>query len=93
VFFRAKDLSQATMVIASMLGAIPAAPVLSSVNMLQVVVVTSCLIGSHVLLRERRLEDAAGTLPAPLLTLVWSAMLFAIVLTQGGGGAFIYFQF
>ena len=93
VFFRAKDLPQAAMVLASMLGAISAAPVLSSVNVAQVVLVTSALIGTHIVLRERRLEDAARALPAPLLTLAWSGMLFAIVLTQGGGDAFIYFQF
>ncbi|HTU62692.1 MAG TPA: MBOAT family O-acyltransferase [Polyangiales bacterium] len=93
VFFRAKDLPQAAMVLASMLGAIPATPVLSSVNVAQVVLVTSALIGSHIVLRDRRLEDAARVLPAPLLTLAWSGMLFAIVLTQGGGDAFIYFQF
>ena len=93
VFFRAKDLPQAAMVLASMLGAIPAAPVLSSVNVAQVVLVTSALIATHIVLRDRRLEDAASVLPAPLLTLAWSGMLFAIVLTQGGGDAFIYFQF
>jgi alginate O-acetyltransferase complex protein AlgI len=93
VFFRAKDLPQAAMVLASMFGAIPAAPVLSSVNVAQVLVVTSGLIGAHIILRDRRLEDAASLLPAPLLTVLWSGMLFAIVLTQGGGDAFIYFQF
>ena len=93
VFFRANDLPHAAMVLASMLGAIPAAPVLSSVNVAQVVLVTSALIGCHIVLRERRLEDAARVLPASLLTLAWSGMLFAIVLTQGGGDAFIYFQF
>jgi alginate O-acetyltransferase complex protein AlgI len=93
VFFRAKDLPQAAMVLASMMGAIPAAPVLSSVNVAQVLLVTGGLIGAHVLLRDRRLEDAARVLPASLLTVLWSGMLFAIVLTQGGGDAFIYFQF
>lgn len=93
VFFRAKDLPQSAMVLASMMGAIPATPVLSTANVVQVVVVTACLIGSHVALRERRLEDVARVLPAPVLTLLWSVMLFAIVLTQGGGDAFIYFQF
>lgn len=93
VFFRAKDLAQSAMVIASMLGAIPAAPVLSTANVAKVVLVTGCLIGTHVAPRERRLEDVARTLPAPVLTVMWSVMLFAIVLTQGGGDAFIYFQF
>jgi len=93
VFFRAKDLPQAGMVIASMLGVIPATPVLSSVNVAKVVLVTAGLIGAHVALRDRRLEDLARATPAPLLTLAWTGMLFAIVLTQGGGDAFIYFQF
>ncbi|MDB4974300.1 MAG: rane bound O-acyl transferase family protein [Myxococcaceae bacterium] len=93
VFFRAKDLPQSAMVLASMMGAIPATPVLSTANVVQVVAVTACLIGSHVALRDRRLEDVARVLPAPVLTLLWSIMLFAIVLTQGGGDAFIYFQF
>jgi alginate O-acetyltransferase complex protein AlgI len=93
VFFRAKDLSQAALVLTSMSGAVSAAPVLSSLNIAQVLVVTSGLIGVHILLRDRRLEDAARVLPAPLLTVLWSGMLFAILLTQGGGNAFIYFQF
>jgi alginate O-acetyltransferase complex protein AlgI len=93
VFFRAKDLPQSAMVLASMMGAIPAAPVLSTANVVQVIVVSACLIGSHIALRQRRLEDVARVLPAPVLTLLWSVMLIAIVLTQGGGDAFIYFQF
>jgi D-alanyl-lipoteichoic acid acyltransferase DltB (MBOAT superfamily) len=93
VFFRAKDLPQSAMVLASMMGAIPAPPVLSTANVVQVLTVTACLIGSHIALRQRRIEDVAGRLPAPVLTLLWSVMLFAIVLTQGGSGAFIYFQF
>ncbi|HEY6876738.1 MAG TPA: MBOAT family O-acyltransferase, partial [Polyangiales bacterium] len=93
VFFRAKDLPQSAMVLASMMGAIPATPVLSTASVVQVVAVTACLLVSHAALRNRRLEDVARVLPAPVLTLLWSVMLFAIVLTQGGGDAFIYFQF
>jgi alginate O-acetyltransferase complex protein AlgI len=93
VFFRSKDLAQSAMVIASMLGAILAAPVLSTANVAKVVGVTTCLIGTHVALRDRRLEDVARALPAPVLTVLWTVMLFAIALTQGGGDAFIYFQF
>src|SRR6201995_3230856 len=43
VFFRAKALPQSAMVLASMMGAIPATPVLSSANVVQVVVVSACL--------------------------------------------------
>jgi hypothetical protein len=31
--------------------------------------------------------------PAALLGVVWASMLGLIILSQGGGGAFIYFQF
>jgi hypothetical protein len=51
------------------------------------------LIGTHIALRERRVEDVVERAPPVLLGLVWASMLGLIILTQGGGGAFIYFQF
>jgi alginate O-acetyltransferase complex protein AlgI len=58
-----------------------------------VVVTVGLLIAAHVALRDQRIEDLARRTPAPVLTLTWSVMLFSIVLMQGGGDAFIYFQF
>jgi len=93
VFFRARDLPGSAMVVASMLGAIPAPPILPTLAIVKVVGVMACLIGVHVAMRERRLEDVVARAPTGLLTLAWALMLVAIVLMQGGGDAFIYFQF
>jgi alginate O-acetyltransferase complex protein AlgI len=44
-------------------------------------------------MRAQTLEDAIARAPAPLISVVWAAMAFAIVIAQGTGNAFIYFQF
>jgi alginate O-acetyltransferase complex protein AlgI len=93
VFFRARDLPRAMMHIAAMLGAIPANPILPSVGVAKVVVVMVGLVGAHVAMRNRRLEDVLGASPSWFLAIAWMLMIGAIVLSQGGGNAFIYFQF
>jgi hypothetical protein len=76
-----------------MLGAIPAAPILPTLGIVKVVVIMACIVGAHVWLRDKRIEELGRAVPAPVITGVWSVMLLAIALTQGGGDAFIYFQF
>ncbi len=93
VFFRAPDVPRAMMHVAAMLGAIPIEPILKTTTILKVVLTMTALIGTHIALRERRLEDVVKTAPAALIGVVWASMLALIILTQGGGGAFIYFQF
>jgi len=93
VFFRAKDLPTSAMIVASMLGAIPAQPILPSLGILKVVAVTACIVGAHIWLRHRRIEDLGKAVPAPVITAGWAVMLFSIILMQGAGDAFIYFQF
>ena len=93
VFFRARDLPGAAMVTASMLGAIPAPPILTTLAIVKVVTVMGGLIGVHVLMRDRSLEDVMTRMSGAMVTVLWTAMLIAIVLMQGGGDAFIYFQF
>ncbi len=93
VFFRASDFPHAMMHIAAMMGAIPVDPILKTNAIVKVVVTMVVLIATHIALRERRLEDVVQRAPAALLASAWVAMLGLIVLTQGGGGAFIYFQF
>ena len=44
-------------------------------------------------LRNRRIERVIGGMPLWLLALTWGALLFLIIITQGSGDAFIYFQF
>ena len=93
VFFRASDLPRAMMHVAAMLGAIPVAGVLPSAGIVKVTVTMVGLVGTHIAMRDRRLEDVVSAWPVWLLTVVWAAMLAAVILTEGGGDAFIYFQF
>ncbi len=93
VFFRAKDLPTSAMIVASMLGAIPAQPILPTLGILKVVGIMGAIVGAHIWLRERRIEDLGKSVPAPVLTASWAVMLFSIILMQGAGDAFIYFQF
>jgi alginate O-acetyltransferase complex protein AlgI len=55
--------------------------------------IVAAIVGAHWLMRERTLESTLARVPAPLLSAGWALMLFAIVITQGSGNAFIYFQF
>ena len=51
------------------------------------------LLWLHGNMRERKLENIVERFPAWLVGVVWALMLFAIIITQGSGDAFIYFQF
>ena len=51
------------------------------------------MLAVHWYMRSRRLEDVVARAPWWLTGLVWAGMLFLIVITQGSGDAFIYFQF
>jgi hypothetical protein len=51
------------------------------------------LLAVHAYMRERQLHAEVQRLPAALTGLLWGTMAFLIAITQGGGDAFIYFQF
>jgi D-alanyl-lipoteichoic acid acyltransferase DltB (MBOAT superfamily) len=93
VFFRATDLPRAMMHVAAMLGAIGAAPILKTIEVVKVVAVMSGLLAFHVALRGRSVESVSRGASRPLLAFFWFVMLTTIVLMQGSGDAFIYFQF
>jgi alginate O-acetyltransferase complex protein AlgI len=44
-------------------------------------------------MRARTLEHAIARTPASMVSAIWAVMAFAIVIAQGTGNAFIYFQF
>jgi len=95
VFFRAQNFAQAWSLTRSMLGF--GAPggelVLSSFLVITVLTVTVGMLAVHWFMRNRSLEDVVARVPWPVLGVVWAGMLFLIVITQGTGNAFIYFQF
>jgi alginate O-acetyltransferase complex protein AlgI len=93
VFFRAPDLGRAMMHVAAMMGAIPIEPILKTTTIVKVLVTMTLLVGWQIATRDKRTEETIGRMPVPLVTGLWAIMLGLIVLTQGGGDAFIYFQF
>jgi alginate O-acetyltransferase complex protein AlgI len=94
VFFRAKDFPSAWLLMGSLFDfSGTGAQLLPTLEMVQVAVVVVGLLASHWYLHEKRLEHAMQNFPAWLVVVVWTSMLFGLILMQGGANAFIYFQF
>jgi len=94
VFFRAKGFAKAWLVLNGMLGMNAAAvPIISAVQLLIVAIIVGGLVATHWLMRNSTLETLIARTPVALLTAVWACMAFAIIIEQGSGNAFIYFQF
>src|SRR5882762_1330198 len=93
VFFRAKTFTKAGVVLRGLFGLnAPSAPIVPGIELLLVVAIISGLVGAHWLMRTRTLESVLARAPAALLAGVWAALAFAIIIEQGAGNAFIYFQ-
>ncbi len=94
VFFRAATFTKAGQLLASMHGWHPeGAQILPTSQIILVAGTMTAMVGLHWGLRKVTLEDAISRSPAWLVATVWSAMLFLLIINQGGGNAFIYFQF
>jgi alginate O-acetyltransferase complex protein AlgI len=94
VFFRAKSFGKAWTVLHGMLGLnAGAAKVLPTPHIVLVTLIVGGIVIAHHVMRRQTLESAIARTPAAVLAIVWSLMLFAIVIAQGAGNAFIYFQF
>ena len=94
VFFRAKTFDTAWQVLKGMFGAnITAEPIIPMMHLVMVTLIVGGLVIAHWQMRNRTLESAIARTPALLLSGVWALMAFAIVIAQGSGNAFIYFQF
>jgi alginate O-acetyltransferase complex protein AlgI len=95
VFFRAPDFGQAMKSVASMLGAFGAKgdQILATRDMLMVGGVVVVVLVVHRMLHQSTLEAAVTRLPKSLVVGAWVVMTAMILLAQGSGNAFIYFQF
>lgn len=94
VFFRAQDFPTAWRLVRSMLLLEPGGElVLASFDVILVSVITVGMLVVHWTMRNRRLEQVVDRTPWWLTAAVWAGMLFLIIITQGSGDAFIYFQF
>jgi hypothetical protein len=70
-----------------------AAAVLPTVKILETLVCIAGILIAQWYMRDRTLEDLVTQSSPQLLATAWSCMAFAIIITQGRGDAFIYFQF
>lgn len=94
VFFRANTFGRAWTLLKGMFGAGGEAKAMVRTGLLvPTLVIVAGVVLAHALMRRHTLESVIARTPAALIAIVWSLMAFAIVITQGGGGAFIYFQF
>ena len=94
VFFRAHTFGGAATILKGMFGfAAGAEPVLATIYMIKVGVLISGIVVTQWLMRERELEQVVSRTPWWVTGLACAAMLFAVIVTQGSGTAFIYFQF
>ncbi len=94
VFFRASDFTIATRILRGMFGGHPHGDaILTTLQMLQIAIVTIGLFIVHWSLRQTSLEAAVARMPRWLVTGIWVFMTCVIILTQGNSNAFIYFQF
>ena len=94
VFFRAKDFPSAWMLMGSLFGMNDGgSQILTTLEIIKVSVVVIGLLLSHWYLHEKGIEHAMGRFPAVFVVGIWVTMLCALILTQGGANAFIYFQF
>lgn len=94
VFFRAKDFSTAWQVLRGMTGFNGAAkPILATVYIASTAAVVGTILATHCYMRNRTLESVIARTPPALLAVSLGLMVFAIVISQGEGNAFIYFQF
>ncbi len=94
VFFRSKTFEQAWVVLRGMFGGNGgAAPILPMAHLLPVAVIIGGLLFAHWQMRNRTLESVIARAPAASIAMAWAVMAFSIVIAQGDGNAFIYFQF
>ena len=94
VFFRAHSFSRAGEVLMGMFGGHPDAKgILVTTHLVMVGLIVGGLVLAHWHMRDRTLESTLARTPAPVLAATWGLMAFAIVIMQGAGNAFIYFQF
>ena len=94
VFFRAKNFSIAWQVLRGMVGMNgDAKPILATVYVVVVATIIPVLLAVHWFMRDRTLESALARVPPLLIGVVWALMITLIVISQGSGNAFIYFQF
>ena len=94
VFFRARNFGTAWQVLRGMSGQNGTAkPILDTVFLVVVPLVVAGIVISHWLMRRQTLESLLARTHPVVVATAWGLMIFIIIISQGTGNAFIYFQF
>jgi alginate O-acetyltransferase complex protein AlgI len=94
VFFRAKEFKTAWNMIKSMFYMqTDGVKILDNFSIIKISVVIALLFISHWFMRNTSLKELSLRIPAWVLGVVWAVMSFLIIIAQGSGEQFIYFQF
>lgn len=93
VFFRSPDFATAGRLLTSMFSSVQEGAMLTTVAIVQVVVITVAMLIAHWRMRNTRVLTEAAKMPWWLLGIIWSLMLMLLVLSQESSSSFIYFQF
>jgi alginate O-acetyltransferase complex protein AlgI len=94
VFFRAPTFDGAGQILSGMVGMNEAAkPLIAGVPMLMAILIVAGIFATHWAMRDTTLEAVLERTPATVIVGTWAMMLFAILIEQGRGSAFIYFAF
>jgi alginate O-acetyltransferase complex protein AlgI len=94
VFFRAHTFGKAWIVLRGMFGAnATAEPILPTAQLATTALIVGGIVTAHWLMRNRTLESMLERAPAMSMSTALGVMAFTIVIAQGAGNAFIYFQF
>jgi alginate O-acetyltransferase complex protein AlgI len=94
VFFRSADFTTAWRLLNSMFGgAGNVAPLLATLAIIKITVITIALVACHWMMRNTRVLNVASKTPWWLLGTVWALMLLLLIWSQESSSSFIYFQF
>jgi len=94
VFFRARTFEKAWHMIQSMFYVhTEGEKILGNFDIIKVCAVIGVMFLCHWYMRNSSLKDFARKLPAWLFGIFWATLFFLIVIAQGHGEQFIYFQF
>ncbi len=94
VFFRAREFSTAKNMIMSMFFMNPEGEkILNSFDILKVMVVVGGLFICHYLMRNTSMKAVFSKTNTWVFGLFWALLAFGIIISQGNGEQFIYFQF
>ena len=94
VFFRAETFEGAARILAGMSGlAWDAVAILPTIYMIKTGVIVAAIVIVQWLMRNRELEEVVARTPWWVTGSICAMMLFAVIIAQGSGEAFIYFQF